>query len=105
MLGRLELINMRKKAEKELGKRFNIRDFHYQVLSQGSAPITFLRGHIDRYVRCVKGELKGEICDLILMRSEEDEGDKEQEEEDEEDEDEERDEELEAEYERSPRPF
>ena len=32
MLGRLELIKMRKKAEKELGKKFSLKEFHYQVL-------------------------------------------------------------------------
>lgn len=31
MLGRLELIKMRRKAEKELGKSFNLKQFHYQV--------------------------------------------------------------------------
>lgn len=31
MLGRLEIIKMRKKAEKELGFKFNLKDFHYQV--------------------------------------------------------------------------
>ena len=31
MLGRLEIIKMRKKAEKELGSKFNLKDFHYQV--------------------------------------------------------------------------
>ena len=76
MLGRLEIIRMRKKAERELGKHFNIRDFHYQLLSQGSAPIAYLRSHIDRYIRCVKKELTGEICDLILLRSGKEEDDK-----------------------------
>lgn len=73
MLGRLEIISMRKKAEKELGEDFNIRDFHYQLLSQGSAPLTFLRSHIDRYIRCMKKELTGEVCDLILLTSPKDE--------------------------------
>ncbi len=31
MLGRLEIIKIRKKAEKELGSNFNLKDFHYQV--------------------------------------------------------------------------
>ena len=32
MLGRLELIKMRQKATKELGKKFSLKDFHYQVI-------------------------------------------------------------------------
>ena len=31
MIGRLELIKMRQKATKELGKKFNLKEFHYQV--------------------------------------------------------------------------
>ena len=33
MLGRLELIKMRKKAEKELGTKFSLKQFHYQVFN------------------------------------------------------------------------
>ncbi|EDO31412.1 predicted protein [Nematostella vectensis] len=66
MLGRLELIKMRKKAEKALGSKFNLKDFHYQVLKQGSAPLAFLKSHIDRYIMCVKGELGESACRYIL---------------------------------------
>ena len=69
MLGRLAIIRMRQKAEKELGELFDIQDFHYQLLSQGSSPLDYLHGHIDRYIRCIKEELKGEICDLILLKT------------------------------------
>lgn len=66
MLGRLELIKMRKKAEKELGSKFSLQDFHYQVLKQGSAPLEFLTSHIDRYIKCVKGILDDTACQYVL---------------------------------------
>ena len=65
MLGRLELIKMRRKAEKSLGSKFSLKDFHYQVLKQGSAPLEFLHNHIDRYIKCVNGELDNEACEYI----------------------------------------
>ena len=41
MLGRLELIKMREKAEKELGKNFSLKDFHYQVSALLSSNVLF----------------------------------------------------------------
>ena len=69
MLGRLELIKLRNRTESELGQHFNLREFHYQVLSQGSSPITYLRDHIERYIGCVRGTTKGKVCQLILNPS------------------------------------
>ncbi|KAL9980551.1 hypothetical protein ACROYT_G009153 [Oculina patagonica] len=66
MLGRLALIQLRKKTEKALGKRFSLQDFHYQVLSQGSAPLSFLQTHIDRYIKCMNKELGEEECSYVL---------------------------------------
>jgi hypothetical protein len=66
MLGRLALIKLRKKAEKELGSKFSLKDFHYQVLKQGSAPLEFLNSHIGRYIKCVKGILDNNACQYIF---------------------------------------
>ena len=66
MIGRLEIIKMREKAGKILGSKFNLKDFHYQVLKQGSAPLPFLKSHIDRYIKCVNGDLGRETCQYIL---------------------------------------
>jgi len=65
MIGRLELIKMRQKATKELGKKFNLKEFHYQVLSQGSSPIDYLKEHIDRYIECKKDKALP-MCSYIL---------------------------------------
>ena len=66
MLGRLALMQMRNKTERALGKTFSLQDFHYQVLSQGSAPLSFLQSHIDRYIKCATGVLGEEECSYVL---------------------------------------
>lgn len=66
MLGRLALIQLRNKTETALGKKFSLQDFHYQVLSQGSAPLSFLQSHIDRYIKCMTGDLGEEECSYVL---------------------------------------
>ena len=66
MLGRLALIQLRNKTEKALGEKFSLKDFHYQVLSQGSAPLSFLQSHIDKYIKCMKKDLGEEECSYIL---------------------------------------
>ena len=68
MLGRLELMNMRKKVENATGKKFDLQDFHYQVLSQGSAPLSFLRSHVDKYIGCLTRDDKDEQCQYIMRK-------------------------------------
>ena len=66
MLGRLQLIDARNRTLQALGKNFNLKDFHYQVLLQGSAPISYLNLHINKYIRCSTKEISGEACNYIL---------------------------------------
>ncbi|MFQ6038676.1 MAG: DUF885 family protein [Candidatus Aminicenantales bacterium] len=49
-LGSMTFIALRKKAEKALGKRFNIKRFHQALLSSGSMPLPVLERHIDRFI-------------------------------------------------------
>ncbi len=49
-VGALTIQRLRKKAEAELGPRFDIRDFHAQVLMTGSLPLTILEQKIDRWI-------------------------------------------------------
>jgi len=65
MVGRIAILKVRGHATTSLGKKFNIKDFHYQVLSQGSSPLAFLQEHIENYVECVKDPDK-EGCSFIL---------------------------------------
>ena len=71
MLGRLALVKMRKKVEKALGKDFDLREFHYQILSQGSAPLSYLESYIDKYIGCYKGKIEPDLCDGMSRNSEE----------------------------------
>ena len=49
-IGALTIQRLRKKAEAELGPKFDIREFHAQVLMTGSLPLTILEQKIDRWI-------------------------------------------------------
>lgn len=49
-LGQLAVQRSRAKAEKALGDRFDIRNFHDLVLSLGSVPIPVLEARVDRFI-------------------------------------------------------
>lgn len=65
MIGRLAILQAREKATSALGKDFSLKDFHYQILSQGSSPLAYLQDHIKTFVECVK-EPDKQGCDDIL---------------------------------------
>ncbi len=50
MVGQLKISELRKRAERELGPRFDIRDFHEAVLSEGALPLDILEEQVDRYI-------------------------------------------------------
>lgn len=49
-IGALTIQRLRKKAESELGDKFDIRDFHAQVLMTGALPLAILEQKIDRWI-------------------------------------------------------
>lgn len=49
-MGELTLWELRAKAKKELGDRFDVRDFHDAVLAEGGLPLQLLREQIGRYI-------------------------------------------------------
>ncbi|MBL8298277.1 MAG: DUF885 domain-containing protein [Rhodanobacteraceae bacterium] len=53
-LGELRIRELRAKAERELGTRFDLRAFHDAVLSLGSVPLSLLDQRIERYIREAK---------------------------------------------------
>ena len=50
-IGELKILELRNRAEKELGARFNIRDFHDVVLGDGAVPLDVLERHINQYIQ------------------------------------------------------
>lgn len=50
MVGQLKIAELRKRAERELGPRFDIRDFHEAVLSEGALPLDILEEQVNRYI-------------------------------------------------------
>ena len=49
-IGELKIQEVRKRAEKALGERFDIREFHAEVLKDGSIPLSVLDAKIDRWI-------------------------------------------------------
>ena len=49
-IGALTIRRLRRKAERALGPRFDVRDFHAQVLGTGSIPMAVLEDKIDRWI-------------------------------------------------------
>ena len=55
-IGELKIRELRKKAEQELGDKFNIRDFHEVILEQGTVTLFILENRINNYISKVKNE-------------------------------------------------
>jgi uncharacterized protein (DUF885 family) len=49
-IGQLKIIELRQRAEKALGKKFNIAAFHDEVLKDGAVPLEVLEAKIDRWI-------------------------------------------------------
>jgi uncharacterized protein (DUF885 family) len=49
-VGQLEILRLRQDAKSQLGHRFDIREFHDALLSNGAVPLEVLRQIIERYV-------------------------------------------------------
>jgi prolyl oligopeptidase len=49
-MGQLKIVELRRKAEQELGPKFDVRDFHDAVLSDGSLPLELLQARVEKYI-------------------------------------------------------
>nr|WP_194756050.1 DUF885 domain-containing protein [Aliidiomarina indica] len=49
-VGQLRIQQLRERAESALGDRFDVREFHQQVLQHGSIPLTILEREIDAWI-------------------------------------------------------
>ena len=52
--GAMTIQRLRKKAEAELGNKFDVREFHAQVLMTGALPLSILEQKIDRWIASKK---------------------------------------------------
>ena len=55
MLGKLEILKLRAKAQAALGDRFDIRKFHDAVLLNGAVPLSVLDTEIGNYIKSTAG--------------------------------------------------
>lgn len=53
-IGQLKILELRAKAEKELGDKFNVAQFHNQLLDSGSIPLKVLEEKVNRWIESVK---------------------------------------------------
>ncbi|MCB0488668.1 MAG: DUF885 domain-containing protein [Cyclobacteriaceae bacterium] len=53
-MGQLKILELRAKAEKELGDKFDIRKFHSQILDSGSLPLETLEQKINQWIESSK---------------------------------------------------
>ncbi len=49
-IGQLKIRELRTRAEQKLGAKFNVREFHSQILKDGSMPLAVLDAKIDRWI-------------------------------------------------------
>ena len=49
-IGQLKILELRNKAEDLLGDKYDIKDFHYEVLKRGSLPLDLLEFYIDEWI-------------------------------------------------------
>ena len=51
MIGRIKILELRARAERALGGRFDLRRFHDALLRNGSIPLDVLEGEIDQWIQ------------------------------------------------------
>jgi uncharacterized protein (DUF885 family) len=55
-IGQIKISELRARAERELGDRFDLRTFHTAVLADGALPLDVLEAKIDRWIAAQKGD-------------------------------------------------
>ncbi len=53
-IGQLKIRELRAKAKATLGGKFDIKEFHNQVLETGCIPLALLENKIDKWIPTVK---------------------------------------------------
>ncbi|XP_032229067.1 uncharacterized protein LOC5504853 [Nematostella vectensis] len=65
MFGKLKIMEARREAKRRLGSRFNIKDFHFQMLRHGPSPLGYMQEAMRKYVDCELNH-ENEGCDEVL---------------------------------------
>jgi len=55
-IGEIKIRELRKKAKDQLGNKFDIRDFHEVILSQGTVTLSILEERINKYINKTRNE-------------------------------------------------
>ena len=53
-IGQRKLLELRARAQQELGEAFDIRAFHSAILNEGAMPLSILEEKIDRWIASEK---------------------------------------------------
>ena len=49
-MGMLKILELREKAQAQIGDNFDIRDFHSSVLGAGALPLDALEKRVEQYI-------------------------------------------------------
>jgi uncharacterized protein (DUF885 family) len=55
-LGQLEILNLRDRAQKELGSKYDIRAFHDEILNGGALPLEVLDTRVTAWINAQEGK-------------------------------------------------
>lgn len=55
-LGQLKILELRERAKKELGAKYDIRAFHDEILNGGALPLDVLETRVVTWIQAVKGQ-------------------------------------------------
>jgi uncharacterized protein (DUF885 family) len=53
-IGGLKIEQLRRKAERALGAKFDVREFHHAVLRNGALPLDILEEQVDAYIAAAR---------------------------------------------------
>ncbi|MFP5288024.1 MAG: DUF885 domain-containing protein, partial [Thermoanaerobaculia bacterium] len=57
-IGQLKILELRERAKQDLGAKFDVREFHDQILGAGALPLDLLEKRIDGWIAAEKGTAK-----------------------------------------------
>jgi prolyl oligopeptidase len=55
-IGQLKIQELKDKSKGELGVKFDIKDFHHEVLKRGALPLDILEQYINEWIEETKSE-------------------------------------------------